>query len=129
MNYMIALWVTYTLKWAEIIPEVNLNWLLTSSHILDILGYLNTIVILSLSVVFAVVGAFHILRKSGGNKTTRWWGMSSIFLSTHFIIYVLYCANTVGMWRFIQYGELWTIPLLGLGVYLLLKKPKVKLMP
>ena len=108
-----------------VVLEGGLNWLLTPPIII---AFLNTIVILSLSVVFAIVGALHILRKGGENKTTRWWGLSAIFLSTHFIIYVLYYVN-VGVPWMAQFAELWMIPLLGLGMYLLLKNPKVKLMP
>jgi len=120
MNYVIALWATYILKWTQMSAE--------DPHLFSfsprILGFLNTIVTLSLAVVFAVVGAIHVLRKSGGDNTMRWWGLSLIFLSTHFIIYVLYCAF-VGWWWVIQYGELWIIPVIGPAIFLALKNPKI----
>ena len=90
-----------------------------------ILGFLNTIVVQSLAVFFAVIGVFYALRKSGGKSLMRWWGLSLIFLSTHIILYVVYCAS-VGITRFIIFGELWVIPLFGLGAYLLLKNPRVR---
>jgi hypothetical protein len=49
-------------------------------------------------------------------------GLASIFLSAHIIIYALYCAN-FSVLNLIQFGELWTIPLLGVGIYLMLEKP------
>jgi hypothetical protein len=125
VNYMFALWVTYILKWTEM---TAVDPYLFSAFSVRILGFLNTIVVQSLAVVFAVVGLLHILRKGGGANTMRLWGLSLIFLSTHIMIYVIYVIS-VGIPRFIPFGELWLIPLLGLGIYLLLKKPKVKLMP
>jgi hypothetical protein len=121
MNYVIALWVTYILKWAEMaFADPSLF-----SFSPRILGLTNTVVTLTLSVVFAIVGFLSILRKSDGDKTAKWWGLSAIFLSLHFIIYVLYCAS-VGVLYYIQLSELWVIPLLGLGIYLILKRLKVK---
>jgi len=119
MSYVIALWITYISKWAEMTAVESINWLLTFPRNM---GFLNTITNLSLAVVFAVMGVHHVLRKRDVTKTARLWGLASIFLSTHIIIYVLYCAN-FGVLNFIQFGELWTIPLLGVGIYLVLKKP------
>jgi hypothetical protein len=125
MNYVIALWVIYMLKWTEM---TAVDPYLFSAFSVRILGLLNTAIVQSLAVVFAVVGFLHVLRKSGADNTMRWWGLSLIFLSSHIIIYVIYVIS-VGIPRFIPFGELWVIPLLGLGVYLLLKNPKVKPAP
>jgi uncharacterized membrane protein YozB (DUF420 family) len=78
------------LKWAEMTVLEGINWLLTFPRDM---GFLNTIIILSLAVFFAVIGVHHILRKRDRNKTRRMWGLASIFLSTHIIIYMFYCAN------------------------------------
>jgi hypothetical protein len=125
MNYVIALWASYMLKWTEM---SFVDPYLFSAFAPRIFGFLNTIVVQSLAVVFAIVGVLHIFRKSGADNTMRWWGLSLIFLSTHIILYVIYVVS-VGIPRFIPFGELWIIPLLGLGIYLLLKNPKVKLTP
>lgn len=120
MNFVIALWVTYMLKWIEMMA---VDPYLFSALSVRILGFLNTVVVQSLAVVFAVVGALLILRKRGLDKAIRWWGLSSIFLSSHIIIYVIY-VTSVGITRFIPFGELWLIPLIGLGAYLLLKNSR-----
>lgn len=120
MNFVIALWVTYMLKWIEMMA---VDPYLFSALSVRILGFLNTGVVQSLAVVFAVVGALLILRKRGLDKAIRWWGLSSIFLSSHIIIYVIY-VTSVGITRFIPFGELWLIPLIGLGAYLLLKNSR-----
>ncbi len=123
MNFVIALWVTYMLKWREMMA---VDPYLFSALSVRILGFLNTVVVQSLAVAFAIVGVLLILRKRGLNKAIRWLGLSSIFLSLHIIIYVIYVTG-VGITRFIVFGELWVIPLIGLGAYLLLKNPEVKL--
>jgi hypothetical protein len=125
LSYVVALWGNYMFKWVGMMAEARAlgdpNWLQFG---IRVLGLQNTVIILSLSVVFAIIGALKILRKGIGNKTMKWWGFSLIFLSTHFIIYVFYVAS-VGFWDAILYGEVWTIPLLGLGIYLLLKNSKI----
>ena len=118
MNFAIAQWVTYMLKWREMMA---VDPYLFSALSVRILGFLNTVVVQSLAVIFAVVGGLLILRKRGLGKAIRWWGLSLIFLSLHIIIYVIY-VTSVGITRFIQFGELWLIPLIGLGSYLLLRK-------
>ena len=119
MSFAIALWFTYMLKWREM---MFVDPYLFSALSVRILGFLNTVIVQSLAVIFAVVGVLLILRKRSSYKAMRWLGLSSIFLSLHIIIYVIYVAQ-VGIIRFIQFGELWLIPLIGVGLYLLLKKP------
>lgn len=119
MSFVIAQWVTYMLKWREMMA---VDPYLFSALTVRIIGFLNTVIVQSLAVVFAVVGVALILRKRGLNKALRWLGLSSIFLSLHIIIYVIYVTH-VGLTRFIQFGELWLIPLIGIGLYMLLKKP------
>lgn len=122
MNYVIAMWVTYVLKWVEMI---SVDPYLFSAFSFRILGFLNTIVTETLAVVFAVAGELRVLRKGGRYTAMRWWGLSSIFFSMHIILYVIYVAS-VGFSRVIVFGELWAIPLIGLGAYLVLKNPKIK---
>ena len=120
MSFVIAQWVTYMLKWREMMA---VDPYLFSALTVRIVGFLNTVIVQSLAVVFAVVGVAHILKKSGLNKALRWFGLSSIFLSLHIIIYVIYVTH-VGLTRFIQFGELWLIPLIGIGLYMLLRKQR-----
>jgi hypothetical protein len=65
MSYVIALWITYMLKWAEMTALEGINWLLTFPRNM---GFLNTVIILSLAVVFAVMGVHHMLRKIDRKK-------------------------------------------------------------
>ena len=126
LSYVVALWGIYMFKWIGMIAEAHAigdqNWLQFGVRVF---GLQNTLIVLSLSVVFAVVGTLQILRRRGENITVKWWGLSLIFLSTHFLIYMFYVA-TVGFWDAMLYGEVWTIPLLGLGIYILWNNPKIQ---
>jgi hypothetical protein len=119
MNFVIAIWFTYMLKWKMMMVA---DPHLFSALSVRILGFLNTVIVQSLAVIFAVIGVLLILRKNSLYKATRWLGLSSIFLSLHIIFYVIY-VTSVGFTRVIQFGELWLIPLIGLGVYSVLKNP------
>jgi hypothetical protein len=118
MNYTVALWVTYMLKWMEMTALEGFNWLLSFPRSL---GFLNTAFILSLSALSAMIGAYNLRRPAVGNST-KWFGISAALTGVHIAIYTIYCAifNVV---QFIQ-GELWTLPLIALGLYPLLKNPK-----
>lgn len=121
LSYVIALWGLYMLKWIGMMIEASalgeINWL---QYGIRIFGLLNTAIILSLAVIFAIIGAFQNKRKNIP-KTIKWCGLSLVFLSLHFVIYVLYLAS-VGFWNAILFGELWAIPLLGIGIYMIIKK-------
>jgi hypothetical protein len=117
MNFVISLWLTYILKWKEMMA---VDPYLFSALSVRILGFLNTVIVQSFAVIFAIVGILYILRKYVLDKAIRWLGLSAIFLSLHIMIYVIY-VTSVGITRFIIFGELWLIPLIALGVYLLLR--------
>jgi hypothetical protein len=122
MSFVVAVWITYMLKWREMMA---VDPYLFSALSIRILGFLNTVIVQSLAVVFAVVGVLLILRKHGLHKAMRWLSLSAIFLGLHIVIYVIYVTH-VGITRFIQFGELWLIPLTGVGLYLLLKNPDIE---
>jgi hypothetical protein len=116
MNYIIALWATHILKWVEMMA---VDPYLFSALSYRVFGFLNTLIVGSITVIFAVRGALT-LRRSTKNNAIKWWAASLISLSVHTMLYVIYCFS-VGIKRFIVFGELWAIPLIGLGAYLLLK--------
>jgi hypothetical protein len=118
MSFVVAQWVTYMLKWREMMA---VDPYLFSALSVRILGFLNTVFVQSLAVAFATVGLALILRRRNLHKAMKWLGLSAVFLSLHIIIYVIY-VTYVGITRFIQFGELWLIPLLAVGLYMLVKK-------
>lgn len=127
LSYTVALLVSYLLKWVDLFIGAKVTfstafaWLLGSARLLS---FLNTTIILSLAVVFALLGTTY-LAKSEDIRATKYWSASAIFLGLFFIFYVLYCAYIGVLWV-VPFGELWIIPFFGVGLYFLLRKPSLE---
>lgn len=117
--YTIGVLIVYLSKWAEMMA---VDPYLFSALSVRIIGFLNTVLVQTLAVAFAVtaVCSTYIMRLQ--SKTSALWGMALIFLGLHTVIYTYYCAFIVGIPRFIAFGELWHIPLIILGAYLIQKR-------
>jgi hypothetical protein len=118
LAYVVAIFVTYALKWVEMSALEGLNWLL--SWPMEI-AFTNTIITFSLAVVFAFLGTWSAVIKPNKNRALKLWGISAILLSLHLVIFVGYCFSFNAAWMS-EFGELWMIPLMGTGIYLLLRK-------
>lgn len=120
VNYLVALWVSYLLKWLELFNGAQLTlstvlaWLIENSRLVSLL---NTTCVFSAAVIFALVAAKYTMNK-GALKAIRWWGLSSFFVGLFYLFYVLYCLYLGALWV-IPFGELWLISLFFVGVYLL----------
>jgi hypothetical protein len=80
-------------------------------------GALNAFVFMSLAVIFAIISMFGLVRKKL-NSALKWAALSLVMVGLHYAIYVVYSyyVNTLGSVMLI---DVWTIPLLGLGLALL----------
>jgi len=121
MSFVIAMWITYVLKWGEMMAVDPL--LFSTLLSVRILGFMNTVFVHSSAAIFAVIGVYLILKKHDIGRSVRFLGLSSVLISLHMIVYVIY-VTLVGATWFIPLGELWLIPPIGLGLYLLLKTPE-----
>jgi predicted anti-sigma-YlaC factor YlaD len=128
LSYSVALLVSYLLKWVDLFIGARVTfstafvWLLASARLLS---FLNTTVILSLSVVFALLGTTFLIGKNEYIRAAKYWSLSAVFLGLFFLFYVLYCAYIGVLWV-VPFGELWMIPFLGVGLYFLLRKPSLE---
>ncbi|MGD6811003.1 MAG: hypothetical protein ACQCN3_15020 [Candidatus Bathyarchaeia archaeon] len=127
LNYIFALWLSYQLKWLELFngAQVNfstcLGWLIENARLLS---FLNSTVIFSAALVFAFIATKYVLA-SRRVKAVRMWSLSALFVGLFFVFYVLYCIY-LGVYWVIPFGEIWLIPLLFVGSYFLIHKPKFK---
>jgi hypothetical protein len=128
LSYEMGLWVVYLLKWGELFNGANvtfsnvLTWLLINNRLLSLL---NTTVILSLAVIFGILGTKSLITKSNNCKAIRYWGLSATFLGLFFIFYVLYIVYLGVLWV-IPFGEIWMIPFFAIGIYALAVKDRNK---
>ena len=91
----------------------DINWLQSG---IRILGLQNSAITLTFSLVFTILGTFRVFKNKDVNKTLKWWGLSLIFLSTHFVIYALFVIS-LGFYPALLYAEIWLIPLISIGTY------------
>ena len=117
VGYLAALWVNAVFRWFDMISAEGIMFLLSGSRAV---GFLNAVVFMSLAVAFAVVGAYSVTKKSK-IYWTRWVGLALVMVGLHYVIYVVY-SYFVGALNFVWLLDVWAIPLLGLGIYLLKTK-------
>ncbi|MCW4004989.1 MAG: hypothetical protein NWF04_00110 [Candidatus Bathyarchaeota archaeon] len=116
--YVVAIWFMYIFKWTEMAALEGAIWLIIPPRLI---AFSNTAITLTLSAAFAALATkTYLHHKTLTPKTLKLWGASAILLSLHTIIFVIFCFN-VNAAYLASFGELWLIPLLGVGVYLLAK--------
>ena len=78
------------------------------------LGAINSLILMSLALFCAIIGAIFLGKKDFGSAT-KCAAKTLILGGVHHIIYIEY-SFLVGMENFLMLAEIWTIPLLGLGL-------------
>ena len=85
------------------------------------LGFLNSVVTLSLSIFFAVVGLYVLYRKGDRRLSIRLFALSLIMLGLYFVVFIVYSVIADALkWALLV--EIWPITLLGLGLSMLNRK-------
>jgi len=116
VGYIAAICVNISFRWFFMSFQEGVQFLLTG---ITAIGFLPSITTLSLSVVFAIVGALKLSKNR--NNAIRWFGLSTIMLGAHFVIYLLFNAY-VDMLDFAILTEVWAVSLLGLGLSIIRQK-------
>lgn len=117
VGYIAALWANSIFKWLDRIIADGFAFFSVG---INALGALNSLVLMSLALVFTVIGAFS-LAKQDLASSFKWLGLAFVFVGLHFLVYVVY-SYLVGMLAFLVIAEIWAIPLLGLGLTMLRTK-------
>jgi len=109
LTYSAAIWVNHISRWFDMSLIGGIPMLLDS---LNPLGFFNAAIVLSLSVIFTVIG-FVKVKQNG--ILSKWFGASLTMIGLHFIILVIFYVlqNSLNV---LYLYELWTIPLFGLGL-------------
>jgi hypothetical protein len=115
IGYLIGIWIINVFRGLSMIDIEGIGSLITN---VTSVGFLNAIITLSLSLIFAVAG-FYTLQKNGNKRlSTRLIAFALIMLGLHFVIFILYSAIT-NAWKWVLLTEIWPIVLLGLGLNML----------
>ncbi len=116
--YLCGIWVINVLNWLSMSSFSGFILLLKGIYGL---GFLNSVIMLSMSLVFAVAG-FNTLRKGKNRKMgMRLLSLALIFVGLHFVFFLVFSA-IVNAWKFVLLTEIWPITFLGLGLSMLIKE-------
>jgi hypothetical protein len=120
-GYVAALAVNEVSRWTSMISAETLKFLFEGIHAV---GFLNAILLMPLAVVLAIIGAVRLFQQKECSAT-RWLGASLAVVGLNYVIYVIYSyfANSLNSLPLV---DVWTIPLLGLGIALMVNSQKTK---
>ena len=114
VGYIAALWANSVLKWFDMTLAEGFSFFTSG---IRAIGALNAFVLMSLALGFSVYVAF-LLIKGNIQSAFKWGGLVLALVGLHFLVFVIY-SYLVGIESFLMLAEIWTIPLLGLGLTML----------
>jgi len=113
--YLGVIWINHISRWFDMALTSGMTVVSTS---LNPLGALNSFVVLSLALVFAVIGC---LKLSKNGITSKWFGLSMNLPGFHFVILLVFYA-LVNSLHVVYLFEIWAVPLIGLGFSIVFTK-------
>jgi hypothetical protein len=113
-GYLIGIWINNVFKWFRT-TNVGFGYLLGG---INSVNFVNSIILLSLSVIFAVVGFYTLSKKENKRLGIRWLAASLIMLGLHLVIFIVNHALADSL-EWVLLTEIWPIVLLGLGLNML----------
>ena len=115
VGYISGIWVINLSNWLSMISLAGIVFLLRS---VNGLGFLNSAVTMSLSVVLAIAG-FYALRRTKPKLSIRLFSFALVFTGLYFVIFIVYTA-LVNAWKFVLLTEIWPLAFLVMGITILI---------
>jgi hypothetical protein len=114
LGYAVALTANELSRWASMISVDTLQFIFQG---IRAVGFFNAVALMPFSVVFAAVGAYRLFQYNV-TSAVRWIGASLFVVGLNYSIYVVFSfmANSLNTLPLV---DVWTVPLLGLGITLL----------
>jgi hypothetical protein len=85
-------------------------------------GFFNALAFMPFAIVFASVGAYRVFQQKE-LSAKKWFGASLSVIGLNYAIYLAY-SYFAGTLNTLPLVDIWTIPLLGLGIALLINAQK-----
>jgi hypothetical protein len=118
VGYLTGIWIINVFKWLSMTMQAGM-WFILSG--ITSLGFLNSVTILSLSLIFVVAGFYMWFKKGNRKLSIRLLALGLIMLGLHFVIFIFYTAFT-DAWKQVLLTEIWPVASLGLGLSMLTEK-------
>jgi len=113
VGFTVALVTNEVSRWATMINKESLRFI----EGIRAVGFYNALALMPLAAVFAVVGAYEMFQ-TNIRSGVRWFGASLAVIGLNYTIY-LYYVYYVHELNTLPLVDIWTIPLLALGVALI----------
>ena len=115
LAYLIGIWFNNIFRWFDMAASAGLSFILTGT---TSIGFLSSLITLSLSLILAVAGSYFLLDKKNETFGVRLFGSALVMLGLHFVIFIFYSALNNSL-NFVWLTEIWPVTLLGLGMGML----------
>jgi len=118
LGYTTALVANEVSRWATMISLESLKFIVGIRAV----GFFNALAFMPFAIVFAVAGAYRLFQEKE-LSAMRWFGASLIVVGLNYTIYFGY-VYFVHALNTLPLVDIWTVPLLGLGIMLILNARK-----
>lgn len=117
VGYVAALWANSSFHWLGLALTEGLSVFWTETN--SILAW-NTLILMTLSVFFAIIGASNLSKKN--RQASTWIGLALTMVGLHFLIYTIYqfLVNSISS---VWLTDIWAVALLGIGLSIIKTKP------
>jgi hypothetical protein len=114
VGYTVALVVNEVSRWASMITIASLTFL----EGIRAVGFFNALAFMPFAIAFAIAGAYQFYRRKE-RSAMKWFGASLIVIGLNYTIYLAftYIVNSLNTLPLV---DIWTIPLLAVGITLIL---------
>jgi len=115
VGYIGALWANSVFHWFGLALTEGISFLWMDTG--NLLAF-NTLILMTLAVIFAIFAAFDISKKRFESK---WVGLALTMVGLHFLIYLIYqflAGSLISVWL----TDIWAIGLFGLGISIIKSK-------
>ncbi len=119
VGYVVALTANELSRWVSMVSVDTLGFIFQG---IRAIGFFNAVALMPFSVVFAVVAAYELFRQNVPSAI-RWIGASLLVVGLNYGIYVVYSYLASSL-NTLPLVDVWTVPLIGLGVALLISRKK-----
>jgi hypothetical protein len=116
IGYVTTLWITIIANWVDLILISGFSLVFDGTNYVS---FLNSIITLSLSLTFTLIACIPIINRALITTSTRKRIiLSLVLIGLYFSIYFIHVLGTSSL-NTALLGDIWLIPLLGLGISLL----------
>lgn len=129
ISYIFAMWIYNMFRWLSmsgLVGEVDPRLAINIFSGITSIGFLNTAITLTLSLVFAICASYLLVKRNNKKLGTQLAGLAILLFGLHFIFYTIYAWFAPNEWAFVLVlTQIWPMPIIGVGIGLLLKKDEV----